>query len=298
MRASVDSMASTVRPFTFSLARSSSSSVTPSSAVRRSSVADHVHRLAHVVRPRAHVDADLPGVHVLARVRVDRVGQAALLAHLLEQPRRVEPPRIVSSTRSAKRRSSPRASPGRRGTGGTARCPWRGSARSARGSRAEPARARRRRDRPSRRSAWATTCVVLHVARRGQHDVRAPVALVVVGGDVGNGHRADHVGGADDRAAQRMVAEDRVRPARRAPCPTARPRTWRSPRSPPGARSRRRGRRAPASCPRSPRARARSGGPGSGRRPRWSPCPCRRSPRRPSRRRSRRSPRRRSARCP
>ena len=85
---SVDSMASVVRPFTFSRARSSSASVTPSAASRRSSSPITLHRLVHVVRPRAHVEADLAGVDVLAGERVDGVGQAALLAHLLEQPRR------------------------------------------------------------------------------------------------------------------------------------------------------------------------------------------------------------------
>ena len=84
----VDSIDSTVRPFTLSRARSSSSSVTPSSTSRRSSYADHVDRLAHVVRPRAHVHRHLAGVLVLARVRVHRVRQPALLAHLLEEPRR------------------------------------------------------------------------------------------------------------------------------------------------------------------------------------------------------------------
>ena len=49
--------------------------------------ADHVQRLDDVVLARADVDADLAGVLVLARPGVDRVGQAALLAHLLEQAR-------------------------------------------------------------------------------------------------------------------------------------------------------------------------------------------------------------------
>ena len=87
IRVSVDSIDSTVRPFTLSRARSSSSSVTPSSLQPAQLGADHVHRLAHVVRPRAHVQRHLAGVRVLARVRVDRIGQPALLAHLLEQAR-------------------------------------------------------------------------------------------------------------------------------------------------------------------------------------------------------------------
>ena len=49
--------------------------------------ADHPQRLGQVVRARAQVEADLPGVGVLVGERVDRVGQAAPLAHLLEQAR-------------------------------------------------------------------------------------------------------------------------------------------------------------------------------------------------------------------
>ena len=60
----------------------------PLVAHARQLAADHVERLDDVVLARADVDADLAGVLVLARPRVDRVGEAALLAHLLEQARR------------------------------------------------------------------------------------------------------------------------------------------------------------------------------------------------------------------
>ena len=50
-------------------------------------VADHVQRLDDVVLTGADVDAHLPGVLVLARPGIDGVGEAALLAHLLEQAR-------------------------------------------------------------------------------------------------------------------------------------------------------------------------------------------------------------------
>ena len=87
MRASVDSIASVVRPLTFSRARSSSAAGHVLLLEPAQLAADGLERLAHAVRPRADVEADLARVDVLAGVRVDRVGQPALLAHLLEQPR-------------------------------------------------------------------------------------------------------------------------------------------------------------------------------------------------------------------
>src|SRR5437763_14310262 len=48
---------------------------------------DYLHRLAEVVGPRAHVQADLARVLIGAGERIHRVGQTAPLAHLLEQPR-------------------------------------------------------------------------------------------------------------------------------------------------------------------------------------------------------------------
>ncbi len=87
MRAPVDSMDSASRPFTCSRARRSSSVPTCSSRTRPSSRPITLERLDHVVLARTDVDADLARVLVLARPRVDRVGEAALLAHLLEQAR-------------------------------------------------------------------------------------------------------------------------------------------------------------------------------------------------------------------
>ena len=48
--------------------------------------------------------------------------------------------------------------------------------------------------------------VVVEVAGRRDDDVRARVAVTVVAGDLGNGDRPDHVGLAQDAAAQGMVA--------------------------------------------------------------------------------------------
>ena len=50
--------------------------------------------------------------------------------------------------------------------------------------------------------------VVVDVARRGDDDVRAGVAGPVVGVDVGNRNRADHLRLAQDPPAERMTAED------------------------------------------------------------------------------------------
>ena len=91
MRADDDSIASTTRALTFSRARASSSSVAGCSRRRLELRADDLHRLGEVVGPRADVEADLAGVGELAGERVDRVGEPALLAHALEQPRGREP---------------------------------------------------------------------------------------------------------------------------------------------------------------------------------------------------------------
>src|SRR4051794_30792959 len=106
MRASIDSIESTVRPLTFSFARSSSSAAFHGAKHRlhrehRAALAvllraldllrgdaivsqlaqlaaDALGRLGDVVGTRADVHADLARVEVLAGVRVDRVRQPAL----------------------------------------------------------------------------------------------------------------------------------------------------------------------------------------------------------------------------
>ena len=52
--------------------------------------------------------------------------------------------------------------------------------------------------------------LVIDVAGGRDDDVRAEVARLVVGGDVGDRDRADHVGGAEDPLAERVLAEDRL----------------------------------------------------------------------------------------
>src|SRR5919107_610130 len=54
-------------------------------------VGDDLHRAHDVVRPGPEVQADLAGARVRGLKRVDRVREAPLLAHLLEQPRRGRP---------------------------------------------------------------------------------------------------------------------------------------------------------------------------------------------------------------
>ena len=88
IRVDVDSIESRMRPFRFSFARSSSRR----GQVAARDVGDLLgrdrERVGEVVLARAEVDADLAGVGVLRDERVDRVRHPALLADLLEEPRR------------------------------------------------------------------------------------------------------------------------------------------------------------------------------------------------------------------
>ena len=277
MRVALDSIESTVRPFTFSRARSSSSVVTPSCCSRWSSVPITPMRLAHVVRPRAHVQPHLAGVRVVRRIRVDRVGQAALLAHLLEQAGRA---RAAQHRVQQPQREAPLVAAGdpvaaqaevvllrllgveahRRRRLRRARAPATGAAG------ASPTRGLHQRHEP----------VVIEVAGGGHDDVVGHVAPVVPLRDLRHRDRGDHLRPADHRPAQRVVAEDRAGQHVVHLVLTARPRTWRSPRSPPGARSRCPGRSAAAPCPGARRRRAPGARRGSASRPRSSPCRCRR----------------------
>ena len=170
MRAVVDSSASSTRPLTFSLERSSSSAVAGSARKRSSSSATTPHRAGDVVGARAEVQADLARAGVERLERVDAVGQAALLAHLLEQPRGRGPAEDV--VEHAQREAAlvvacqARA---RRGRRGTARSPWRRSAGARAGRRApRAARARGRRRARCRRARRARR------ARRGRPSRRPP----------------------------------------------------------------------------------------------------------------------------
>ena len=87
MRDDVDSSASSMRPLTLSLARSSSSAVSPPARQIGDLRARDLDALPHVLGARADVDADLAGVVVARRVAVDAVGHAALLADLLHEAR-------------------------------------------------------------------------------------------------------------------------------------------------------------------------------------------------------------------
>ena len=175
--------------------------------------ADHVQRLDDVVLAGADVDPDLPGVLVLARPGVDGVGQAPLLADLLEQAR---------GGGAAQDRVQDRQ--------GEAALVVAGDALSAQAdvvllgllavkgdALAAAARSRRRRSRGSVPDAvgeplagQALDLGVLEVAGRRDHDRAGDITGVVIGGHLVHGQGADHVATADHRPAQRMVTEDRL----------------------------------------------------------------------------------------
>ena len=117
-----------------------------------------------------------PRVDVLARVRVDRVGQAALLAHLLEQARRgrAAEDRVEHAQREAALVAA-RDARARRGRGGTARSPSVEAQRAASRPRAPAGRRRRRpspRASPRRRSTSSTSrsCSTLPAAATTRFD--------------------------------------------------------------------------------------------------------------------------------
>ena len=103
------------------LARAGASSSAPTTSIAS----------ARLSGPRADVEADLARVGELARERVDRVGQAALLAHALEQPRRRQPAEDrVEHAHGEAALVAARQARARRGRRAPARCPWPGSARA------------------------------------------------------------------------------------------------------------------------------------------------------------------------
>ena len=122
------------------------------------------------------------------------------------------PPRTLSSTRSAKRRSSSRAMPGR-AEADVVLLGLLGEEAPARGLRRRARRAARARGAPTRSIAGALDeldeRVVVDRAGGGDDDVGGHVAAGVEGRAARRRRApADDVGAADDRAAQRMVAED------------------------------------------------------------------------------------------
>ena len=215
MRAPVDSSASTTRPLRFSLARVELLAVAGSSRSRSSSAADDRERLLEVVGPRPDVQADLAGVLVGAGERVDGVGEPAPLADLLEQARgggaaedRVEHAQREPALVVAREAGAAEAdvvllgvlaleAPCARGLG-TARTATAGAgprrhspgdaALRERDERVVVDRARRPR---SRRSPARS-------GRRGRRRSRRPAC------------RRDHRGAADDRPAERVIAEHRL----------------------------------------------------------------------------------------
>ena len=185
MREEVDSSASSMRPFTLSLARSSSSAVRPpaaKSAICARAISTHS---ADVLGARADVDADLAGVVVARDVAVDAVGHAALLAHLLHEPRGGRAAEHVVEQREREAAivvaRQARAPTGRRGT---ARCRARGRAAARRPRRASSARPARPAPscRRSATSARNASCSTLPAA--ATTTFAGAVALAVVRRDV------------------------------------------------------------------------------------------------------------------
>ena len=125
--------------------------------------------------------------------------------------------------------------------------------------------------------------VVVEVAGRADDQAVGDVAAAVVVGDLRHRRAGDHLGLAEDAAAQRVVAVDGLGEEVVHAVRTARPRTSRSPRARPRARSRCRGRSGRASSRPSGRTRPRCARRGSGRGCAWTPWRSRRLPRRPCR---------------
>ena len=99
-------------PLSWPLPRASSSSVMPDSATLRELGAHHREHLVELGGQAADRDPDQAGVDVLAGEGEDGVGQAALLADLLEQPaRRAAAERGVEHAEGEAARSSERVSP-------------------------------------------------------------------------------------------------------------------------------------------------------------------------------------------
>ena len=204
MRVRVDSIESTVRPLTF-LSRALELVLAHAVVLHAAQlVPDHVHRLAHIVGPRAHVDRHLAGVDVVARVGED-VSESTLLAHLLEQARRGRPPedRVGARAGAARLRAG---SPGPRDRGGTAPSPSGGTAgtepmplgeEATAGAPPVPGKA------PSTRPT-IRSCSRLPAAATTMLPGMAPVVPLR---DLRHRHRGHHFGTADDRPPEGVVTE-------------------------------------------------------------------------------------------
>ena len=212
MRDDVDSSASSMRPLTLSLARSSSSAREAAGAQIGDLGARDLDALRHVLGARADVDADLAGIVVARRVAVDAVGHAALLADLLHEARRGRAAEHVVEQREREAALVvARAARAPRGRRGTARCRAPGTAACRpRASGSERTAARRRAELQALGDERAER-VVLDVAGGRDDDVARAVAARVVGRDVGVGERAHGRGAADHRAAELVLAEDAAR---------------------------------------------------------------------------------------
>ena len=184
--------------------------MTPSARSRSSSRGDDLHRLREVVGARADVEADLARVDELGGERVDRVGEPALLAHGLEQPRGGQP--AEDGVEHPQREAAVVVA--RQPEGAEADVDLLGLLALELQRRARRVRRRdqRRRgvDRPQleRVRRELDDRVVVDRAGRRDHDRAGDVALRVERGDLLDRRVADDRGAADDRAPQRVLAVD------------------------------------------------------------------------------------------
>ena len=171
--------------------------------------------LVDLARRAAGVDAEQAGVGVLGGVRVDRVGQAALLPDLLEQPGRHAAAEAVVEHAEGE---PALVDPGDAGAaehqvgllgvlvadddGGPRRAPA-GSAGGRRGSAVAPATSNR-----ANASFTCRPCGVVEVAGGRDHNGRRGVPRAVEVVDLPAGHRRDGLHRAGDEPAQRSVAVD------------------------------------------------------------------------------------------
>ena len=207
-----------MRALTFSRARSSSSSVAGSLAQALELLPDDLHRLAQVVGARADVEPDLARVGELAREREHRVGEPALLAHRLEQPRGGQPAedRVEHPQREAALVVA-RDARGRRGRRGTCSVSLRWKRTAGGGCAGAPARASGRAS-PARRpssvrsasstiASWSTEPAAA-IDDRARHVARARGRRAIASTGVSRDHRR----AADDRAPQRVRRRRRRSP--------------------------------------------------------------------------------------
>ena len=172
-------------------------------------------RLGEVVLARPDVDPDLAGVCVLREEAVDRVGEAALLADLLEEPGRGG----AAEDRVEDRGGEPAAVGAREAGSREADVVLLGVLALEAPAGLRSLSERRADTRPLVAGLGALVdgplderheLVVVDAPGRGDHDVPGRVEGAVVAAQGPAADARDHLGGADDRPAEGVTAEDRL----------------------------------------------------------------------------------------